>query len=101
MTGEFFAVPGASFDLSSFNFQVPIKPSAARHSAAPTKPSARVKAIAFIFIFPPECEMSKGLGRAVGGILAPGRAGGNQLAGCIILADCFIQGWTTPYVPQM
>jgi hypothetical protein len=50
----FFDDPGLNFDLASFNFQVPINASAAKHTATPTKHNARVSTVALAFIFSPD-----------------------------------------------
>jgi hypothetical protein len=48
-----FSVPGAGFDLASFNFQVPIfGSSAAKHAAPAKKQSATVNPIVLIFMPP-------------------------------------------------
>jgi hypothetical protein len=49
----FFGAPAAIFDLASFNFQVPICVSLAKHTAAATKHIAIDNRIVFVFMFPP------------------------------------------------
>jgi len=50
----FFGDPAPILDLASFNFQVPIIGSSARHTPAPTKHSNRVNRIALVFMFSPD-----------------------------------------------
>jgi hypothetical protein len=50
----YFNVPGVTFDLASFNFQVPICGSAAKQAAPAKKQNARVNAIVFVFMRPIE-----------------------------------------------
>jgi hypothetical protein len=55
------AVPGVIFDLASFNFQVPIWGSAAKHAAPPKKQNARVNPIVFVFM----CSIESGFSFSV------------------------------------
>jgi hypothetical protein len=50
----FFGDPAPILDLASFNFQVPINASAAKHTLAPTKHSNTVNRIVLVFMFSPD-----------------------------------------------
>jgi hypothetical protein len=52
----YFNVPGVTFDLASFNFQVPMCGSAAKQAAPAKEQNARVKAIVFVFMRPIESD---------------------------------------------
>jgi len=56
-----FPVPGVIFDLDSFNFQVPIWGSAAKHAATAKKQNARVNPIVFFFM----CAIESGFSSPV------------------------------------
>ena len=60
-TVEFFAAPGAGFDFASFSFHVPMKAeSSAKHTAAATKHTKKVRTNVLVFIFPPYSEVVSG-----------------------------------------
>src|SRR5882724_977099 len=52
--GLTFSVPGVTFDLDSFGFEVLIGGSSAKHNAAPKKQSAKINPVVFIFMRPIE-----------------------------------------------
>src|ERR1039458_7365575 len=59
MTVLFFGAPGASFDLASFSFQVPIRVFWAKHTPMPIKHRAKVSTIVLAFMSPPVCLRSR------------------------------------------
>ena len=52
--GLTFSVPGVTFDLDSFGFEVVIRGSSAKYNAAPKKQSAKINPVVFIFMRPIE-----------------------------------------------
>jgi hypothetical protein len=52
--GLILSVPGVTFDLDSFGFEVLICGSSAKHNAAPKKQSVKINPVGFIFIRPIE-----------------------------------------------
>jgi hypothetical protein len=52
--GLIFSIPGVTFDLDSFGFEVLICGSSAKHNAAPKKQSAKINPVVFIFMRPIE-----------------------------------------------
>jgi hypothetical protein len=52
--GLTFSVPGVTFDLDSFGFEVLIRGSSGKHNAAPKKQSVKINPVVFVFMRPIE-----------------------------------------------
>jgi hypothetical protein len=71
--GLTFSVPGVTFDLDSFGFEVLIRGSSAKHNAAPKKQSAKINPVVFIFMRPIESGSLFGSRLNACGDFAPGQ----------------------------